>query len=326
MIETTPSATSMFHRAFSQKLETDDRSPIVTFELPISGDSYGILLPNVGFWIQLIATVVVGGVFLSIISLAMHTFVVERRNTATAYLVGWGAVVPACILGPISILEFLDIRNLMLRFIIGCILPPITVYKCISTMYGTNPKEVEKSKKIFALFISSSQEIVFDPRTDEAAKATFSEVFSHLVKFLQYMMLNGIYFSWISAYEFHPFGVVAARDGYISSPSNIICLRQLANNFSIALLYQLLLTFFGEGLVAISSILTGLRFRKMMENPVFTSASPSDFWGQKWNLVIHENLKRGVYKPVRKRFSRNVAMVSSFVASGIFHEWILLGK
>uniref|UniRef100_A0A7S1B9E9 Uncharacterized protein n=1 Tax=Corethron hystrix TaxID=216773 RepID=A0A7S1B9E9_9STRA len=115
MIETTPSATSMFHRAFSQKLETDDRSPIVTFELPISGDSYGILLPNVGFWIQLIATVVVGGVFLSIISLAMHTFVVERRNTATAYLVGWGAVVPACILGPISILEFLDIRNLMLR-------------------------------------------------------------------------------------------------------------------------------------------------------------------------------------------------------------------
>mmetsp|Transcript_17773 Transcript_17773/g.40326 ORF Transcript_17773/g.40326 Transcript_17773/m.40326 type:complete len:194 (+) Transcript_17773:797-1378(+) len=193
-------------------------------------------------------------------------------------------------------------------------------------MYGTNPKEVEKSKKIFALFISSSQEIVFDPRTDEAAKATFSEVFSHLVKFLQYMMLNGIYFSWISAYEFHPFGVVAARDGYISSPSNIICLRQLANNFSIALLYQLLLTFFGEGLVAISSILTGLRFRKMMENPVFTSASPSDFWGQKWNLVIHENLKRGVYKPVRKRFSRNVAMVSSFVASGIFHEWILLGK
>uniref|UniRef100_A0A7S1B930 Uncharacterized protein n=1 Tax=Corethron hystrix TaxID=216773 RepID=A0A7S1B930_9STRA len=118
--------------------------------------------------------------------------------------------------------------------IIGCILPPITVYKCISTMYGTNPKEVEKSKKIFALFISSSQEIVFDPRTDEAAKATFSEVFSHLVKFLQYMMLNGIYFSWISAYEFHPFGVVAARDGYISSPSNIICLRQLANNFSIA--------------------------------------------------------------------------------------------
>ena len=126
---------------------------------------------------QLIATVVVNGAFLSVVSLAMHRFIVERRHTATAYLVGWGAVVPACVLGPLSILEFLAIRNLMLRFIIGCILPPLTVYKCISTMYGTNPKEAEKSKKIFALFISSSQEIVFDPQTGKAAKVTLSEVF-----------------------------------------------------------------------------------------------------------------------------------------------------
>ena len=62
----------------------------------------------------------------------------------------------------------------------------------------------------------------------------------------------------------------------------------------------------------------------MMENPIFASPSPSDFWGQKWNLVLHEILKRGVYRPVWQRFSRNVAMVFSFVASGIFHEWILL--
>ena len=74
------------------------------------------------------------------------------------------------------------------------------------------------------------------------------------------MLLNGIYFSWILAYDFHPFRAVAARDGSISSPSNIVCPGQLANNFSVAVLFQLVLTFNGEGLVAISNLLAGLRF------------------------------------------------------------------
>lgn len=30
----------------------------------------------------------------------------------------------------------------------------------------------------------------------------------------------------------------------------------------------------------------------MMLNPIFESASPSDFWGRRWNLVVHGLLKR----------------------------------
>jgi len=60
-----------------------------------------------------------------------------------------------------------------------------------------------------------------------------------------------------------------------------------------------------------------------MLNPIFESTSPSDFWGRKWNLVVHGILKRGVYKPVRTRCSRFVASVATFIASGLFHEWLL---
>jgi len=60
-----------------------------------------------------------------------------------------------------------------------------------------------------------------------------------------------------------------------------------------------------------------------MLNPIFESSSPSDFWGRRWNLVVHGLLKRGVYKPVRSKFSRFTASMSAFIASGIFHEWLL---
>lgn len=35
------------------------------------------------------------------------------------------------------------------------------------------------------------------------------------------------------------------------------------------------------------------------------------------------NLKRGVFKPVRSYFSKTAAIMCTFLASGLFHEWIL---
>ena len=43
----------------------------------------------------------------------------------------------------------------------------------------------------------------------------------------------------------------------------------------------------------------------------------------RWNLTVHGILKRGVYKPVRTRFSRFIASAATFMASGLFHEWLL---
>jgi hypothetical protein len=62
----------------------------------------------------------------------------------------------------------------------------------------------------------------------------------------------------------------------------------------------------------------------MMDNPMLEATSPSDFWGRRWNLIIHNCLKEGVYKPVRQAGgSPACAVIASFVASGLFHEWLL---
>lgn len=59
-----------------------------------------------------------------------------------------------------------------------------------------------------------------------------------------------------------------------------------------------------------------------MENPMVESRSPSDFWGKRWNVLVHDLLKRGVFLPVRKHHSKYAAVMSTFVASGLFHEWM----
>lgn len=83
------------------------------------------------------------------------------------------------------------------------------------------------------------------------------------------------------------------------------------------------LTTYLEGLKLVTSIVTGCKVKEVMRNPLLESTSPIDFWSRRWNLLIHTVLKGGVYKPVRKYFSSTVAIISSFLASGLFHEWAI---
>merc|ERR1719330_1323387 len=62
----------------------------------------------------------------------------------------------------------------------------------------------------------------------------------------------------------------------------------------------------------------------MMKNPVMKTSSPSDFWSNRWNLLIHSVLKRGVFKPVYSVSSKLMAVCATFLASGFFHEYVLI--
>jgi hypothetical protein len=99
-----------------------------------------------------------------------------------------------------------------------------------------------------------------------------------------------------------------------------------ANSVVQALLFQMYLTTYLEALTFSFSVLTGFEAEPAMDNPLLESKSPTDFWGRRWNTLIHTVLKNGVYKPLRKCASlpREVAILATFVSSGVFHEWILV--
>lgn len=100
-------------------------------------------------------------------------------------------------------------------------------------------------------------------------------------------------------------------------------LGHLGNCFFAAYMFQLCLGLFGFAMSAVVQFASGLKTNISMRNPMLEATSPSDFWGKRWNTLVHGVLKRGVYKPVRTHSSAFMASLAAFVASGLFHEWIV---
>jgi len=58
-------------------------------------------------------------------------------------------------------------------------------------------------------------------------------------------------------------------------------------------MYQCLVTG-STGVGLLISLLSGIETMTLMDNPLFESSSPSEFWGQRWNKLIQGVLKVGL--------------------------------
>ena len=88
-------------------------------------------------------------------------------------------------------------------------------------------------------------------------------------------------------------------------------------------LFQIYLATCAFGLQMVTILVTGLQVEEMWVEPLSKSSSFSDFWSRRWNISIHTTLKRGVFLPVRKYCNKYIALLATFVASGLFHEWLV---
>jgi hypothetical protein len=118
--------------------------------------------------------------------------------------------------------------------------------------------------------------------------------------------------------------------GPASTPSRLYdwhALRDFAflqQTLVMALLFQLYLSCFANGMLFLVALITGTVPEPFSERPLLCSTSPADFWGRRWNLMIHRALKDGIFRPViRFTGSKILGVMAAFTASGLFHEHIL---
>ena len=223
----------------------------------------------------------------------------------------------------------------------------------ILAMFGFLPSGVDESLTNLIAYTAFPVEIKLS--SGHVMKSTWSQCSRHLINWIKYIFILGLYSSYLQAHDYeifkkeegHRLGDIDIRTGFTY--------RQMMNNLSHAILFQIYLTTFGSGLNFLTS-LAGVQQNPMMLNPIFESTSVSDFWGRRWNLVgkiyyvrylvllhtnqssftlyivskphgimlslskVHGMLKRGVYKPVRTKYSRMAASTATFIFSGVFHE------
>eukprot|EP01082_Thalassiosira_pseudonana_P012475 g11148.t1 g11148 contig5:209700-211461(+) len=332
---------------FSDYLESDQRTPIVTFSIPQSllpgslegseATSLGLLAPSIEFWIALAMCLLIGSCFNVVLSCITYQFIVLRRKKyneanerskdkdvsgglTSIYLVGFGLIMPVCAVIPYYLIQLLGLKNKILKFFFG-VQMVTAFFRCSEAIFGFLPTHVDESLYNMLAYNVFPVEAKFNSRG--VMRSSWSDVVYYIKCGGLYMLLLGAYCSILTVYDYEPYRTSQGWGLLDVKLSHGFTYQQLVNNFLVAVLFQLYLTTFGYAINTATS-LCGIQQHPMMLNPIFESSSPSDFWGRKWNMLVHGILKRGVYKPMRSHnFSRLVASTAAFIASGVFHEWLL---
>jgi Membrane bound O-acyl transferase family len=281
-------------------------------------------------------------------------------KTLLAHVVAWGLLIPFWIVAPGWIMDAWGVTNLVIRFSLVVVTPTESIFRILESLYGSTPHPSVTTTSLSAFVFYFCSPILLRRRkavapgkaaapisnghaangsgekqlsttkfistTTRIGNADLLRQLGHLVK---YLFLTGATMSLLllaSDEQWPKYGL-----GPASTPVGLYKWSSLWNvqlwkvNLQYALLFQLILSTFGEGLIFATMLLTGLEAEAFADNPLGQTTSPSDFWGRRWNRLIHECLKNGVYKPVRfvGGGPRWLAISATFVASAMFHEWLL---
>lgn len=304
--------------AFREKFDVDvDREALLSVHVPGFGE-LGITGFDPSFWIQLTLLIVLQSVVNLLCAVVVYRFIVPRPCTSNSVLVGYGLICPTVIALPFYSIEAFDLRNeaLILATAAG---PSLLVFRTMEAMYATIPAYATGSVGSYIMYFCSTVQFDFDPKTQQVRRVTWPSLFRRARVFLWLFVQAAVMCSILVPlnFQFFPF----ERDSWL----DLFHWKSLANNYIMAFHTSICLEVGSAGIALGISTLTGIETMDLNVSPLTTSKSPSDFWGNRWNRVVSSALKRGVFIPMRKHgFSRPVAAMTTFIASGALHEYLIV--
>jgi len=299
-----------------------NRDPSIIFDIPTRyvefaekigldlKDTYGILLPNSRFWIEVSLVFILVLILGMVVSVIVYYTVLQRTtttkqqqrshttNTTTANLITFGAIVPFCFLFPYAFISVTNIQNVAQRFILCC---PIVVYafRSVEALFGFSPPAVTVSLRKFVTYYATPAECMYNEDEKRFLMATSQDFKRSLFSFIQTIIMISFSFSLLSHHGYEPFeSKNAAGEGALMTMKDYVNLMHLGNCFILAIMFHLMLLFIGGTFSLVIPLATGIKIIDLMHNPLFESTSPSDFWGRRWNMTAHKMLKvRGLFFP-----------------------------
>lgn len=305
------------------------------FIFDIQDQKYAFYFLSIPFWLQTMTGIVAESLATLPTALLIYYLIVKPQKqakrqrigtTLTGYLLGWGVLLPVWIFVPAHAASAAGVTNLIMRFSLCVIFPTVSIFRTLEAMYGFTPTYATETLAAFAFYFCSPMRFQRDPSTASLVPASTGYIVRHKLKFLAYLFLTGAYQSLLIGSEHFPnYG-----EGPASTPAgfyewkSLLDKRLWKDSLQWAVLLQLYLSAFAEGLMFATALISGKKTDIFSDNPIFASTSPSDFWGRRWNLVVHHCLKNGAFKPVLSLGGPPwLAVLAAFFASALFHEWLL---
>mmetsp|Transcript_10710 Transcript_10710/g.23235 ORF Transcript_10710/g.23235 Transcript_10710/m.23235 type:complete len:755 (-) Transcript_10710:141-2405(-) len=313
---------------FDDCLDHDRKNPVMLFEfhqklqqIGLEG-TYSLLLPRLMFWVQITVLILIQSFVSTILGIAIYHGIVQRRGSTFARILCWGFILPFAVTFPMYLIRAFEVRNRAV-VITTAATPTLVTFRCLEALHGFSPHSVEESLWNYCIYYSSVIEFVFDEKTRSPAKASRTDVLQKGKAFLANFVMVTVLLSFMEFHAYRPFRTHESET-LMDMTAKHVQPGHIGNNLLSALLMSLTVATgtaaFGFAICGLVGILT----LDVFDSPMFKSTSVSDFWGRRWNRLVHGVLKRGVYKPVRKHSSRAFAALATFVASGLLHEYVLL--
>lgn len=278
--------------------------------------------PNLFYCTVIAYTIIASMLLSSILGSIVYKLIIPRPKSQTAYIIGYGVMVPFLLYLPFLSMDYFDIRQKHLRSFFVTIVV-YWLFRTIEAIHGFTPPGSKVNLISYLAYFCTISEIKYQPETNNTVPATMRNILRKILRLLVLFLGVGLYSSILYHFDFLPFGVNVQPNSLDHTVFDMLSYRHMLNNYCGALLLQGYLQLLG----VVTDLITNLVFQvetiEAMKNAMFEARSPSDFWGRKWNIVIHNMLKRAVFKPVREHYSKMMAMICTFLASGLFHEWIL---
>jgi len=283
---------------------------------------YGISLV---YWVDLLSILLLQVLIASIFGYVIYRVVIQPRDyeSTTTLILVYGFILPFWMSMPIYYLQFIGVRNLIVRFVSGCLVPVVSMFRATEAAHGFAPEHCTRSARDYVTYYASLLVFSRDEKGNYI-RCSWRKVAQHGYNFLGYLVILGLFNSIVmTSDDVVVFGGPISNRIEWYSPERYATWELYANNMIHAVLFQLYLTTYAEGMTLVWTSFSGYQVDQVMKNPMFESKSPSDFWSRRWNLLVHRVLKGGVYKPVRKHASISLACLAVFVTSGLFHEYLI---
>ena len=302
---------------FGQKLESDPRHPLFYFSIPILGH-FGCtgIVPQ--FWLQ-VCSLGIFHIFINFLAASLaYKFLVKNPDSLLSKIVGFGVICPLLVLLPFRLIEDLDLRNPVLK-LVAVSNPALLLFRCFETMYGTLPKFAVEDRKAFLWYFAATVEFNVDPKTQAVVRTSTKEFLQKASSLVLLFFECAALFSILVPFDYAPF-----PSRKINSFIDIFFIGNMINTFLMAALTKTTIEFGTSLQGLLVSCFSGYSTGDINIRPLTGSTSPSDFWGRRWNRLVSGGLKRGIYKPFRKRgFSKGISALATFAFSGVLHEYFL---
>ena len=236
-----------------------------------------------------------------------------------SYMLGWGVIVPMAILFPYPMLRFLQIQNRVIKMALGTS-TFIVAFRCIEAMYYTSPDVVETNVRTYVIYYSSILHFEWNPVTCRRRTIQAKELLRNFLYLVATMWLLSLVLSWEMHYNFRPFSSPVELHEYHLN-ADLLQPSHLGNMYGLAVLTYLTLAF-GFDLTAFGEQAKGYYTAPLFDLPLWTSRCPSEFWSLKWNRMIHIVLKYGTFYSARQFLSTRLAVLLTFIVSGLIHDYI----